>query len=89
MNLIIPKHLRKCRNIITTEQELIDFLWDNRDSLNEISLRMVTKIADLMRDAHHLDSAEKLANILISSPNEVEILMKRWVGNKQDLIAAQ
>ena len=31
------------------EQYLIDFLWDNRDSLNEISLRMVTKIADLMK----------------------------------------
>jgi hypothetical protein len=42
-----------------------------------------------MRDAHHLDNAEELANILISYPNEVEILMKRWVGNKQDLIAAQ
>jgi len=50
---------------------------------------MELKIADLMRDAHHLDSAEKLANILISSPAEVEILMKRWVGNKQNLIAAQ
>ncbi len=50
---------------------------------------MELKIADLMRDAHHLDNAEELANILISYPNEVEILMKRWVGNKQDLIAAQ
>ena len=50
---------------------------------------MELKIADLMRDAHHLDNAEKLANILISSPAEVEILMKRWVGNKQNLIAAQ
>lgn len=50
---------------------------------------MELKIADLMRDAHHLDNAEELAKILISYPNEVEILMKRWVGNKQDLIAAQ
>ena len=50
---------------------------------------MELKIADLMRDAHHLDNAEELANILISYPKEVEILMKRWVGNKQDLIAAQ
>ena len=50
---------------------------------------MELKIADLLRDAHHLDNAEELANILISYPNEVEILMKRWVGNKQDLIAAQ
>jgi hypothetical protein len=31
------------------EQELIDFLWEYRDQLNEISLRMVTKIADLMK----------------------------------------
>jgi len=31
------------------EQQLIDFIWDHRDSLNEVSLRMVTKIADLMR----------------------------------------
>jgi hypothetical protein len=31
------------------EQGLIDFIWDNRDQLNEVSLRMVTKIADLMR----------------------------------------
>ena len=30
-------------------QELIDFIWDAKDSLNEISLRMVTKIADLMK----------------------------------------
>jgi len=50
---------------------------------------MELKIADLMRDAHHLDNAEELANILISYPNEVEILMKRWVGNKQGFIAAQ
>jgi len=35
-----------------------------------------------MRDAHHLDNAEELANILISYPNEVEILMKRWVGKQ-------
>jgi len=32
MNLIIPKHLRKCRNIITTEQELIDFESKVRDT---------------------------------------------------------
>ena len=50
---------------------------------------MELKIADLMRDAQYLNSAEKLANILISRPNEVEILMKRWVGHKQNLIAAQ
>ena len=50
---------------------------------------MELKIADLMRDAHHLANADELVNILISYPNEVEILMKRWVGNKQDLIAAQ
>ena len=50
---------------------------------------MELKIADLMRDAHHLDNDETLATILISSPAEVEILMKRWVGNKQNLIAAQ
>ena len=50
---------------------------------------MELKIADLMRDAHHLDNAEELANILISYPNEVEILMKGWVGNKQGFIAAQ
>ena len=31
------------------EQRLVDFIWDNRDHLNEISLRMVTKIADLMK----------------------------------------
>ena len=31
------------------EQKLIDFIWEHRDSLNEISLRMVTKIADLMK----------------------------------------
>ena len=30
-------------------QELIDFIWDAKDALNEISLRMVTKIADLMK----------------------------------------
>ena len=30
-------------------QELIDFIWDAKDQLNEISLRMVTKIADLMK----------------------------------------
>jgi len=30
-------------------QELIEFIWDAKDSLNEISLRMVTKIADLMK----------------------------------------
>jgi len=28
---------------------LIDFIWDAKDQLNEISLRMVTKIADLMK----------------------------------------
>jgi hypothetical protein len=31
------------------EQELIDFIWEHRDNLNEISLRMVTKIADLIK----------------------------------------
>jgi hypothetical protein len=40
------------------EQELIDFIWDGRDHLNEISLRMVTKIADLMKMS---DNWEKLA----------------------------
>ena len=30
-------------------QELIEFIWDAKDQLNEISLRMVTKIADLMK----------------------------------------
>ena len=40
------------------EQQLIDFIWDGRDHLNEISLRMVTKIADLMKMS---DNWEKLA----------------------------
>jgi len=31
------------------EQKLIDFIWEHKDKLNEISLRMVTKIADLMK----------------------------------------
>ena len=31
------------------EQQLIDFIWEHKDKLNEISLRMVTKIADLMK----------------------------------------
>lgn len=40
------------------EQKIIDFIWDGRDALNEISLRMVTKIADLMKMS---DDWEKLA----------------------------
>jgi len=31
------------------EQEILDFIYTNKDRLRELSLRMVTKIADLRR----------------------------------------
>ena len=50
---------------------------------------MELKIADLIRDAHLLEEAQELANIISSHPIEIDILMSRWGGNKQNLIAAQ
>jgi hypothetical protein len=32
-----------------TEKELTDFMWENKERLNEISLRMIIKIADLCK----------------------------------------
>ena len=42
------------------EQELIDFMWEHKESLNEISLRMITKIADLAKMS---DDWKKLARV--------------------------
>ena len=42
------------------EQELIDFMWEHKEHLNEISLRMITKIADL---AMMSDEWKKLARV--------------------------
>ncbi|MFL2753953.1 MAG: ATP-dependent DNA helicase RecG [Gammaproteobacteria bacterium] len=50
---------------------------------------MELKIADLIRDAHLLEKAQELANIISAQPIEIDILMSRWVGKKQNLIAAQ
>lgn len=48
------------------------------------------KISDLSRDAHLIKKAEKLANHLQeSSQNLSEILLNRWIGDKQNLIIAQ
>lgn len=42
------------------EQELIDFMWEHKEHLNEISLRMITKIADLAKMS---DDWKKLARV--------------------------
>ena len=42
------------------EQELIDFMWEHKEHLNEISLRMITKIADLAKMS---DEWKKLARV--------------------------
>jgi len=42
------------------QEELMSFMWDNKDKLNEISLRMITKIADLAKMS---DDWQKLANV--------------------------
>tara|TARA_B100000965_G_scaffold321789_1_gene283165 strand:- start:114 stop:509 length:396 start_codon:yes stop_codon:yes gene_type:complete len=48
------------------------------------------KISDLSRDAHLIKKAEKLANHLQeSNQNLSEILLNRWIGDKQNLIIAQ
>ena len=41
-------------------EEIVNFMWDNKDKLNEISLRMVTKIADLRKMS---DDWQKLAMV--------------------------
>ena len=50
---------------------------------------MELKIADLMRDAKLLSKSEEIANNLSSETELVELLMQRWIGNKENLIAAQ
>ena len=50
---------------------------------------MELKIADLIRDAQFLDKSEKLARELKDRPELVDLLMSRWIGKKEDLIAAQ
>ena len=50
---------------------------------------MELKIADLIRDAQFLDKSEKLARELKDHPELVDLLMSRWIGKKEDLIAAQ
>mgnify|MGYP006078626159 FL=1 len=50
---------------------------------------MELRIADLIRDAHYLEEAQELANIISNYPKEMNILMNRWIGHKQNLIAAQ
>ena len=50
---------------------------------------MELKIADLIRDAQYLDKSEKLAKELKDRPELVDLLMSRWIGKKEDLIAAQ
>ena len=42
------------------QQEIMDFMWEHKESLNEISLRMITKIADLAKMS---DSWKKLAKV--------------------------
>ena len=50
---------------------------------------MELKIADLMRDAKLLSKSEEIANNLSSETELVELLMQRWIGDKENLIAAQ
>jgi|TARA_B100001094_G_scaffold74244_1_gene70587 ATP-dependent DNA helicase RecG len=69
----IDMHLRGSGEILGTKQ----------------SGGMELKIADLIRDAHLLEKAQELANIISAQPIEIDILMSRWVGKKQNLIAAQ
>jgi hypoxanthine phosphoribosyltransferase len=42
------------------QQEIMDFMWEYKESLNEISLRMITKIADLAKMS---DNWKKLARV--------------------------
>ena len=50
---------------------------------------MELKIADLIRDAQFLDKSEKLAKELEGNSELVDLLMQRWIGKKENLIAAQ
>ena len=42
-----------------------------------------------MRDAKLLSKSEEIDNNLSSETELVELLMQRWIGNKENLIAAQ
>ena len=50
---------------------------------------MELKIADLMRDSVYLEKSEKLAEKFENDSELVAVLMKRWIGKKENLIAAQ
>ena len=50
---------------------------------------MELKIADLIRDAQFLDKSEELAKELEGNSELVDLLMRRWIGKKENLIAAQ
>ena len=43
----------------------------------------------LIRDAQFLDKSEQLAKELEGSSELVDLLMRRWIGKKENLIAAQ